>query len=66
MVYNEIDHTPVVYPTMEEFCDFQAYVTKLDEDSKIKGHGAVKVQLFTLFYSRSSHQKNGKLAKKNT
>ena len=32
-----------VYPTEEEFSDFQSYVTKLDQESQIHGHGGVKI-----------------------
>ena len=32
-----------VYPTEEEFSDFQSYVTKLDQESQINGNGGVKI-----------------------
>ena len=43
MEKEQIGYFPTVYPTIEEFIDFQAYVNKLDADSEIKGYGAVKV-----------------------
>lgn len=43
MEKQEIDYFPTVYPTYDEFKDFQTYVNKLDQDSLAKGHGAVKV-----------------------
>ena len=43
MEKGKIDFLPTVYPTWEEFQDFQGYVNKLDADSELKGHGGVKV-----------------------
>ena len=43
MEKEQIGYFPTVYPTMEEFVDFQGYVNKLDADSEIRGYGAVKV-----------------------
>jgi len=43
MATNPIKFLPVVYPTIEEFRDFQTYVNKLDADSTLKSHGGVKV-----------------------
>ena len=64
---NTIEFVPVFYPTEEEFADFQGYLSKLDQESSINGHGSIKV-LYPYFQNnnRSCHQKVGNLAKKIT